>query len=136
VLPTPALLRLAFLWSETRMVSKTATVSLFGYVYEFHASLAGRRCELLFDPFDLTRIEVRYQDRPFGLARPVRIGRHTHPKAKTMIEPPAAPTGIDYLGLLAAQRDAELVGDRIDYAQIAEPEPDLAPEADDEEGER
>ncbi len=120
-LPTPALLRDAFLWSESRMVTKTATVSLHGNDYEVDAALAGRRCELLFDPFDLSRVEVRYQDRPFGPATPVRIGRRTHPKAETMVEPPAAPTGIDYLGLLAAQRDAELGGRRIDYAQLPDP---------------
>jgi putative transposase len=121
--PTPALLRDAFLWSESRMVTKTATVSLHGNDYEVDAALAGRRCELLFDPFDLTRIEVRYRQRPFGLAVPVRIGRHTHPRAKARVEPPAAPTGIDYLGLLAAQRDSELGGRRIDYAQLATPQP-------------
>ena len=38
--------------------------------------------ELVFDPFDLTRIEVRYQHRPFGLAVPLGIGRHTHPQAQ------------------------------------------------------
>jgi putative transposase len=123
VLPAPALLREAFLWSESRMVAKTATVSLFGNDYEVDAALAGRRCQLLFDPFDLTRIEVRYQERPFGLATPVRIGRHTHPRARRELEPPTASTGIDYLGRLAAQRDAELGGRRIDYAQLADPEP-------------
>jgi putative transposase len=122
-LPTPALLREAFLWSETRTVTKTATVSLHGNEYEVDAALVGRRCELIFDPFDLTRIEVRYQQRPFGLAVPVRIGRHTHPQARGEPEPPAAPTGIDYLALLAAQRDRELAGQRIDYARLAEPEP-------------
>jgi putative transposase len=119
VLPTPALLREAFLWSETRTVTKTATVSLHGNDYEVDAALAGRRCELVFDPFDLTRIEVRYQQRPFGLAVPVRVGRHTHPKARAQPEPPAAPTGIDYLALLAAKCDAELGGQRIDYAGLA-----------------
>src|SRR5450759_2395399 len=34
VLPTPAALHEAFLWSETRLVAKTATVSLFGNTYE------------------------------------------------------------------------------------------------------
>ena len=119
------------------MVTKTATVSLHGNDYEVDAALAGRRCELLFDPFDLTRIEVRYQQRPFGLAVPVRIGRHTHPKAKTMIEPPATPTGIDYLGLLAAQRDAELGGRRIDYAQLSNPDAEADNSSDEvEEDER
>jgi putative transposase len=138
VLPTPALLRDAFLWSETRMVTKTATVSLFGNDYEVDAALAGRRCQLLFDPFDLTSIEVRFQDRPFGLATPVRIGRHTHPRAKPEIEPSAAPTGIDYLGLLAAQRDGELAGRRIDYAQLPGPgaESDDSGDEIEQEGER
>jgi putative transposase len=118
-LPTPALLREAFLWSETRTVTKTATVSLHGNDYEIDAALAGRKVELIFDPFDLTRIEVRYQHRPLGLAVPVRIGRHTHPRAKNEPTPPAVPTGIDYLGLLAAKRDAEIAGQRIDYSRLA-----------------
>lgn len=121
-LPTPALLREAFLWSETRAVTKTATVSLHGNDYEVDAALAGRKVELIFDPFDLTRIEVRYQHRPFGHAVPVRIGRHTHPKARGELPPPAAPTGIDYLGLLASQRDKEIAGQRIDYSRLTDGE--------------
>jgi len=118
-LPTPALLREAFLWSQTRTVTKTATVSLHSNDYEVDAALAGRKVELVFDPFDLTRIEVRYLHRPFGLAVPVRIGRHTHPQARNEPAPAAAPTGIDYLGLLAAKRDAEIADRRIDYSALA-----------------
>src|SRR4051812_25768796 len=81
-LPTAALLREAFLWSESRTVAKTATVSLHGNDYEVDPALVGRRCELVYDPFDLTRIEVRYERRPFGDAVPLQIGRHTHPKAE------------------------------------------------------
>jgi putative transposase len=116
-LPTPAQLREAFLWSEERMVTKTATVSLHGNQYEVDPALVGRKVELVFDPFDLTRIEVRYQHRPFGTAVPLVIGRHTHPKAERELPPPAS-TGIDYLKLLAAKRDAELGGQRIDYASL------------------
>ena len=58
--------REAFLWSQERTVTKTATVSLHGNQYEVDAALVGRKVELVFDPFDLTRIEVRYQHRPFG----------------------------------------------------------------------
>ena len=113
------------------MVTKTATVSLFGNDYEVDPALVGRRCDLLFDPFDLTVIEVRHQDRAFGLAKPVRIDRHVHPKAAPRVQPPASPTGIDYLGLLAAQRDAELAGKRVDFAQLAgqQPATDNDPEA-------
>jgi len=133
-LPTPALLREAFLWSETRTVTKTATVSLHGNQYEVDAALTGRRIELVFDPFDLTRIEVRYQHRPFGLAVPLTIGRHTHPQARNEPEPPSTPTGIDYLSLLAAQRDAEQAGQRIDYHSLTKPDGDGEDRDNDEEG--
>lgn len=119
-LPTAGLLREAFLWSEQRTVTKTATVSLHGNDYEVDPALAGRRCELVYDPFDLTRVEVRYEQRPFGDAAPVRIGRHTHPKTAGHLQPPATPAGIDYLGLLAAKRDEQLGGPRIDYAQLTD----------------
>ncbi|MGH8571267.1 MAG: DDE-type integrase/transposase/recombinase, partial [Gammaproteobacteria bacterium] len=49
VLPTPALLREAFLWSQERTVTKTATVSLHGNSYEVDAALTGRKVELVFD---------------------------------------------------------------------------------------
>jgi putative transposase len=121
VLPTPALLREAFLWSQERMVTKTATVSLHGNSYEVDAALAGRKVELVFDPFDLTRIEVRYQHRPFGTAVPLVIGRHTHPQAERELPPQPTGTGIDYLKLLAQKRDAELHGHRIDYSSLTQP---------------
>ncbi|MGH2905004.1 MAG: DDE-type integrase/transposase/recombinase, partial [Solirubrobacteraceae bacterium] len=77
------------------------------------------KVELVFDPFDLTRIEVRYQHWPFGTATPLQIGRHTHPQARRELPPPVTGTGIDYLKLLADKRDAELGGHPIDYASLA-----------------
>jgi putative transposase len=118
-LPTPALLREAFLWSVERTVTKTATVSLHSNQYEVDAALVGRKVELVFDPFDLTRIEVRYQHRPMGVAVPLQIGRRTHPQAQRELPPPPTSTGIDYLKLLAEQRDAELGGHPIDFASLA-----------------
>jgi len=90
-LPTPAQLHEAFLWSERRTVTKTATISLFGNSYEVDAALVGRRVEVVFDPFDLTRLEVRYQDRPMGTAVPHRIGTHVHPDAHPETAPVPAP---------------------------------------------
>jgi len=118
MLPTPALLREAFLWSQERTVTKTATVSLHSNQYEVDPALIGRKVELVFDPFDLTRIEVRYQHRPMGVAVGLVIGRHTHPQAQHELPPPPIATGIDYLKLLAEKRDAELGGHRIDYASL------------------
>jgi putative transposase len=118
-LPSPADLHEAFLWSAVRVVTKTACVSLYGNSFEVDAALVGRKAELIFDPFDLTEIEVRYQGRPMGKAVPVRISRHTHPKARPDAAPTPAPTGIDYLALVARQRDAQLQGRRINYAGLA-----------------
>jgi len=119
-LPSPELLHEAFLWSELRRVTKTAQVSLHGNSFEVDAALVGRRVELIFDPFDLTDIEVRFENRPMGRAVPVRIGRHVHPKARPDAAPDPVPTGIDYLSLIAGRREAELAGAHIDYATLAD----------------
>jgi putative transposase len=117
-LPSPAELHEAFLWSAMRTVSKTAVISLHGNSFEVDAALVGRRAELIFDPFDLTDIEVRYEGRPMGKAVPVRIGRHVHPKARGEPAPAPSPTGIDYLDLVAKKREAELQGRRIVYSEL------------------
>jgi putative transposase len=108
VIPTPAQLHEAFLWSEQRMVTKTATVSLHGNTFEVDAVLVGRRVECVFDPFELTTIEVRYQGRPMGAGVARVIGRHTHPMARPDTVPVPPTTGIDYLVLLAGRHAAEL----------------------------
>lgn len=119
-LPSPAQLREAFLWSEWRTVTKTATVNLHGNHYEVDTALVGRRVELVFDPFDLTDIEVRWQQRPMGTAVPHRIGRHVHAKARPdESTPPPAPTGIDYLHLVESQHSSELA-ERLRYSQLPE----------------
>jgi len=119
VLPSPEQLHEAFLWSERRTVTKTATVSLHGNSYEVDAALVGRRVEVVFDPFDLTHLEVRYQGRPMGTAIPHRIGRHVHPDAHPETAPPApAATGIDYLAMVATAHRAQLA-ERINYTDLA-----------------
>ncbi len=117
--PTPAQLREAFLWSEWRTVTKTATVGLHGNQYEVDAALVGRKVELVFDPFDLTSIAVRWHGRPMGAAVPHRIDRHVHHKARPddTTPPPPAATGIDYLRLVETQHTAELA-ERVRYSQL------------------
>jgi len=121
--PSPAELHEAFLWSAVRTADKTASVSLFGNHYELDAALAQAKVELVFDPFDLTDIEVRYQGRPMGKAMPRQIRRHTHPAARPEAAPAPKPSGIDYLGLVAARVAAEAAR-RIAYAEIPSPVPD------------
>lgn len=122
-LPSPELLHEAFLWSEQRQVTKTATVSLHGNLYEVDASLVGRRVEVVFDPFDLTTVEIRWEGRPMGRGVPQVIGRHTHPKARPEARPAPAATGIDYLGLLADQHERRLAeaARPIDYSALTTP---------------
>lgn len=116
--PEPAVLREAFLWSEKRTVSKTGTFGLHGNEYEVDPELAGRQVEVVFDPLDMTELEVRTTNGTVARAIPLVVRRHVHPKARVeeVAERPVA-TGIDYLGLLAARRDRELA-QRIDYRNL------------------
>lgn len=119
-LPSLVELHEAFLWSESRAVTKTATVSLHGNLYEVDPALVGRRVELVFDPFDLTDIEVRFQGRSVGRAVPRRISRHAHPHAKPdQAAPQVEPSGIDYLRLVEA-RHHDTTRQRIAYSSFAE----------------
>jgi putative transposase len=124
--PSPEALTQAFLWSVNRQVRKTAEISLFGNVYEVDPFLAGRVVELVFDPFDLTHIEVRHNGKPMGLARPRVIGRHVHRKARAeQPTPPTTRTGIDYLHLVAAEHargDARRIN--FDALTSQDPSPD------------
>ncbi|WP_371681004.1 DDE-type integrase/transposase/recombinase [Streptomyces sp. NBC_01276] len=94
-LPSPADLREAFLWSEFRTVTKTATVNLHGNSYEVDPMLAGTKVELVFDPFDLTEIEVRASGKTAGKALPHRVGRHTHPKVSPETPPEPGPRRLE-----------------------------------------
>ena len=102
-------------------MTKTATVSLHGNTYEVDAALIGRRVELVFDPFDLTDIRVRYAGRDLGTAIPHVIGRHVHPAAKTTEQTSVPVTGIDYLALVRARHTTTLASTRVDYAALAAP---------------
>jgi hypothetical protein len=104
-------------------------VSLFGNRYQVDPALVGATVELVFDPFDLSHIEVRYQQRPMGTAVPFQLGRHVHPHATPEADPEAAattprPSGIDYLAMVE-QRIAATQRQRIAYAALVPPDADL-----------
>lgn len=102
-IPAPEDLTEAFRWSQYRTVTKTATVSLHSNTYEVDPALIGRRVELVFSPFDLENVDIRYHDKSYGKTLPHNTTRHVHPKAKPETTEPAPPaaTGIDYLRLTA-----------------------------------
>lgn len=102
----------AFLWSQLRTVTKTATISLHGNTYQVEPALVGRKVELVFCPFNLEAIEVRHGGRSYGQALPHVITRHTHPKARPEApEPAPAATGINYLHLLADTHHTQVADD-------------------------
>jgi len=131
--PTADVLREAFLWSETRLVSKTATVSLLGNRYEVDQALCGRRVELRFDPYDLELIEVYYASRPFGNAVPHTIGRHVHPHAEEPDGEPRPVSGIDYLRLIEAEHERDWLSRRISYHQLSDDDQDRRHDDDDDD---
>ena len=83
------------MWTEFRTVTKTATVSLHGNTYQVDELLTGRKVELVFDPFDLTGIEVRYGGR--GLRQRGRV--HDRPP-----RPPQSPPRATRPARAAAQQ--------------------------------
>ena len=116
---TPALLADAFRWSVTRRVTRVATVPLEGNSYAVDPALTGRRVELRYDPENLARIAVFLDGKPAGAAVPFRIGRHVHRAIAPQAPPAAAPTGIDYLGLVAAAHEDEAgTGSKIDFTRL------------------
>ncbi len=134
----PGLVADAFRWSVTRRVTRVATVPLEGNSYSVDPALTGRRVELRYDPENLARIEVFLDGKPAGAAVPFRIGRHVHRAVAPAVPPPAAPTGIDYLGLVAAAHDDEAgTGSKIDFTRLSElgPAGPAREDRDDDDGE-
>lgn len=106
----PVLLLEAFRWSATRVVTKTATVSLAGNRYQVDPSLVGSRVELRYDPEDLSQLTVYTQGAAVGIATPLVIGHHSHPAVPQAARPAPQPTGIDYLGLVQASHEQATIG--------------------------
>jgi putative transposase len=130
------LIREAFRWSVTRRVTRTATVPLEGNAYAVDPALTGRRVELRYDPEDLTRIEVFLDGKPAGAAVPFVTRRHVHRAVPQAARPDPDPTGVDYLGLIAAAHDEEAgTGAKIDFTQLGKlPAGDPGQQQEQEEG--
>jgi putative transposase len=101
----PTELRQAFLHRQQRTVTTTATFSFHGNRYRVAPYLRRQKVELRYDPFDLSRMEVWFQNAFLQRAEPDRIVTTTHPDLEPDPLPTPPPdTGLDYLALLRAER--------------------------------
>ncbi len=119
----PEQLRQAFLHRVERKVTKTATVSFQGNRYAVPAYLRGKRVELRYDPFDLTYIEVWYNDAFLELAQPEEIVTTSHPDIELDPVPKPPPdSGLDYLALLRMERE-RLIQEQLDGIHFTQLDP-------------
>ncbi len=122
----PEELRQAFLHRAERKVYQTATISFHSNRYSVPAYLRGKRVELRYDPFDLTRLEVWFNDTFLQLAEPEEIVTTTHPNVEPDPVPTPSPdTGLDYLALLRTERERLLQEqlDTIHFTQLGSSNP-------------
>jgi transposase InsO family protein len=127
----PATLRQAFLHRDQRKVTKTATISFLGNRYRVPDYLRGRSIELRYDPFDLSQLELWFQDTFLQQVQPDRLVTPDHPDLKPdpSPAPPPANTGLDYLALLRCEHDrliqAQLEG--LHFSQLTDrPQPEIS----------
>jgi putative transposase len=106
----PEILRKAFLWRETRKVRKDGCIELQGNRYQVDPHLAGRKLELRFDPFDLSRMEVFLDGISQGQAIVLLQGREKHISVEHLatqpLSPPKPKSSLDYLAALRSEYQA------------------------------
>jgi putative transposase len=102
----PTELRQAFLHRDQRKVTKTATFSFKNNRYRVADYLRRRTVELRYDPFDLSRIEVWFQDTFLQIAELDRLVTTVHPDVEPDPVPVVPPDeGLDYLAMLRTERE-------------------------------
>lgn len=68
----------AFLYKDTRSVSKTGIFSVDTNEYEVEPFLCGKKIEIRFDPYDLSHgVQVYYEGQRFQDAIPAKLHRHS-----------------------------------------------------------
>jgi putative transposase len=105
-------LRKAFLWREFRKVRRDGRLELQGNTYQVPASLAGRKLELRFDPFDLANLEIWFDGNPLGKATVTQQGREKHLAVEHLATQPPQPakpkSSLDYLAALRQEYQEKL----------------------------
>lgn len=75
----------AFLNRTTRKVSATATISIFNTEYEVPQQFIGKKIELRYDPFDITKLYVYQDGKRVASTMPVKKVENTQRKRQTNI---------------------------------------------------
>jgi hypothetical protein len=76
--------------------------------------------ELRYDPEDLSRIDVYLNGTPAGVATPFVTRRHVHRAVPQATRAEPAPTGIDYLNMVASVHEESAgTGHKVDFSQLA-----------------
>jgi transposase InsO family protein len=123
----PETLRQAFLHRDTRKVTKTATFPFNRNRYRVPDYLRSQTIQIRYDPFDLTQIEVWFNDAFLQLAEPDRIVTTVHPDVTPDPVPAPEPdSGLDYLALLRAEHE-RLIQEQLDaihFSQLESKETD------------
>jgi len=108
-----------FLWEETRKVDKTGCVSLHGNEYEVDWGLCGKKVILRYDPFDLSQIQVWWNETRYPEAKPVDLTRCIERRVESKQDPVPEETGeqLSFLDLAEQKRQAVWKEDPITYAR-------------------
>jgi putative transposase len=107
-LPPDTDLRRLFFYRRDRVVRRDSTFLLHQHFYEAPAHLAGETIEVRFDPLDLSQVEIYFQGQAQGMARIVDpVINAQLPSAKPEAKPAPAPTGINFVELLAQKKDQD-----------------------------
>lgn len=102
------LLKEIFLWEEERTVRKTAVIELEGNRYDVDSSLRGKRIQIRYNPFDLSIIQIWYDNERFEDAQPAELRNQSHSKLPAEPDYDDTPTGVSsFLEQLKKQQEAE-----------------------------
>jgi putative transposase len=102
----PLALRNAFLFRTARRVSKSGTFDFLGNRYSAPGFLVRQSIQIRYDPFDLSVIEIWFNDQFIDNAQAAHLQTTVQPGLSPDPSPPPKPTtGTDYLALLRQEHE-------------------------------